>query len=317
MEQQVILIGGPEAGKTNFLARAWIKLGQKDGLLAADKLPDDCEYIQTAANELLKGKFAAHTPTGVYHLSTIPIYCSHDQGAKGNLLIPDRYGEQWKSIHETRQWPHDFDRLIGPSCGALLFFRICGPDHQPIMDPIRQSKFFGITKDVPIKSKTAAATPKASSTKQSVGAKQPTEEKEEIKLPTEVLFVDWLQCLRQAYSDLVNRAFIPRVGIIISAWDLLGSDADKTNPDDYLTSNFNMLEQFIESTNGTDFEFALFGASVAGGDLSDSSDYRKTYMKSDPTHAGYVIHSLAGAWERTDDVTIPLAWAMGVGPYER
>lgn len=314
VDKQVMLIGGPEAGKTNFLARSWIKLSQKDGLLAADKLPDDCEYIQTAANDLLVGKFAKHTPTGVYSLSTIPIHCSHEGTSTGNLLIPDRYGEQWKSIHESRRWPHDFDSLISSDCGALVFFRICGPDHQPIMDPMRQSKLFGITKPVSEQRKGTRSNPKTASTETKTDGKL---KEPDLKLPTEVLFIDWLQCLRQAYTALVSRAFIPRVGIVIAAWDLLGQDADSTFPDNYLTTNFSMLEQFIESTGGIDFEFALFGASVAGGELSNSSPYKKEYLAADPTHAGYVVHSLGGAWERTDDVTIPFAWSMGVGPYER
>jgi hypothetical protein len=51
--------------------------------------------------------------------------------------------------------------------------------------------------------------------------------------------------------------------------------------------------------------------SIAGGDLNDPA-FRAVYLAADPRAAGYVIHSLRGHLEKSSDVTIPVAWALGL-----
>ena len=57
----VLLIGGPDAGKTNYLGRLWIAINSNAGLLRKDGLPDDLAYLEEVANELLQGRFAPHS----------------------------------------------------------------------------------------------------------------------------------------------------------------------------------------------------------------------------------------------------------------
>jgi hypothetical protein len=72
-----------------------------------------------------------------------------------------------------------------------------------------------------------------------------------------------------------------------------------------------LLAQYIES-NGDEFDFAYFGVSVASGDLNADHEFKKAYLSRDPRTAGEVVHSLSGKLETSADMTVPIAWALGL-----
>jgi hypothetical protein len=78
-----------------------------------------------------------------------------------------------------------------------------------------------------------------------------------------------------------------------------------------LKSNLPLLHQFVR-TNSGDFQFAYFGVSVASGDFDAEAGFKSKYLSGDPRNAGVVVHSLARTAETLDDVTLPVAWAMGL-----
>ena len=53
----VLLIGGPETGKSNFLFRAWTHIFSADGLLEKDGMPPDAEYLRDGAERQLRGEY--------------------------------------------------------------------------------------------------------------------------------------------------------------------------------------------------------------------------------------------------------------------
>ena len=65
-------------------------------------------------------------------------------------------------------------------------------------------------------------------------------------------------------------------------------------------------------TNADHFDFATFGISIVGGDLNDASGFRKEYLNGDPQKAGYVVYSNKGMIKNSSDLTLPIAWAMGL-----
>ena len=80
---------------------------------------------------------------------------------------------------------------------------------------------------------------------------------------------------------------------------------------DYINSNFPLLWQFI-LTNTAWFDFATFADSMVGGDLNDATGFRKEYLNGDLLKAGYVNYSKQGLVKRSEDLTLPVAWAMGL-----
>src|SRR5689334_13555680 len=64
-QSSVLLIGGPDAGKSNFLFRLWLAIDRGRGAVVKNGLPSDVEYLRGGAERLLEGEFAGHTSKDV------------------------------------------------------------------------------------------------------------------------------------------------------------------------------------------------------------------------------------------------------------
>ncbi len=245
-----------------------------------------------AANIFFKGEFAPRTPQDVHDKSEIPVKCGTDGNEiAGKLIVPDLPGEQILSVYRSRQWSKEWEDKIAPGCGCLLFIRI---DSKELIQPLDwvtcETRFGGPVVD---------ASPETDG------------DTEGAKPPTQVVMVDWLQFLRKAFTAKAGGGYRPRVGIVVSAWDLAPEDQKPAGPEEWIKSNLPLLHQFAQ-TNGKDFEFAYFGVSVASGDFDAEEGFKSKYLSGDPRGAGEVVHSLAGTVETSGDVTVPVAWAMGL-----
>jgi hypothetical protein len=283
----VLLIGGPDAGKTNYLGRLWIAINSNTGLLQKDGLPDDLAYLEEVAGHLLRGEFAPHTLYGQHNYSSIPFRSYSANGTTvGNLVVPDCFGEKWMEVCKKREWSSDWEELISEDCGCLLFLRVESVQIVPALDPIVCATY-------------------------ALQGGPPADDKSES--PTQVVLIEWLQFLREAFTDCVRGSFRPRVGIVVTAWDLVPTDAQNEPPFQYLSSNFPMLGQFLES-NVSNFEFAFFGVSITGGELDPKKDpnFHRAYSDGNPREAGYVMHTLQGVLEKSHDLTLPVAWALRI-----
>ena len=296
----VLLIGGPDAGKSNYLFRLWLAIDSNTGVLASDGLPNDVEYLKTGVIQLLRGEFAAKTPIEVHNESIIPVkFMREDKIIRGTLIVPDCAGEQWLGIYKKREWSEDWEQLVREGCGCLLFVRADSEQIVPALDWISYFKLFGTT-DAPVEpTEVAAAAPLSTAP---LDIKEP---------PTQVVLVDWLQCLKRVFSSKVRGNYRPRVGIVVAAWDSIPEDQQDATPNQWLESNFPLLADFLDS-NTDDFVFETFGISIVGGDLKNDKSFRKAYCNGEPTTAGYVVLEIDGKAQRHPDVTLPVAWAMGL-----
>jgi hypothetical protein len=134
---------------------------------------------------------------------------------------------------------------------------------------------------------------------------------EGISLPSQVIFVDWLQCLSQAAQSRKIVGTPLRLSIVVAAWDLVPADQQAESPEKYVDSNFPMLVDFL-SANETRFAVKYFGASVAGGDFNLQAGFRDAYLEANPNNAGYVVHVVRGTLQKSSDHTLPIAWALGL-----
>jgi hypothetical protein len=137
-----------------------------------------------------------------------------------------------------------------------------------------------------------------------------SEELSSIQTPTQVVLVDWLQFLGRAYRAREGRSRL-RVGIVVSAWDMVPHEQQSFGAEPWLTENLPLLAQFI-AANDESFEFAHFGVSTTGGDLKADRVFRQKYLEGEPREAGYVFHCLGGKVQRSTDLTLPVAWAVGL-----
>jgi Double-GTPase 1 len=292
-QRSVLLIGVPDAGKTNFIFRFWLRLDLGDGILKKAALPDDMEYLKTGADHLLNGDFAPRTAHDVIDRTEIPVKTtSEGHEFLGKVVVPDLPGEQTLTVFRSRQWASHWEDEIRQGCGCLLFVRVDSDELVAPIDWVNCPANFG------------APVPHVEPAKDDTG---------KVKPPTQVVLVEWLQFLRKAFTAKVGGAYKPRIGIVVSAWDLAPNDQKADGPVAWVKGNLPLLSQFIRS-NDEDFEFAYFGVSVASGDLKEDASFKAAYLKGNPRKAGEVVHDLNGTVETSSDVTLPVAWALGF-PY--
>jgi len=289
--RSVLLIGVQDAGKTNFLMRLWLTLEAGGGILTKAGLPADLEYLKTGTDHLLRGEFAPHTPQDVQDRTEIPVKATlSGRQFTGTLIVPDLPGEQVLSVFQTREWSNEWEEQIKAGCGCLMLVRVESPELIAPLDWLSCAAYVG------------------SPMQQASAPKDPASK---VKTPTQVVITDWLQFLRKAFTDRLRGSYKPRVGILVAAWDLAPQDQKAAGPEAWVASNLPLLHQFIRS-NDDAFDFTYFGVSITSGDLAADKDFKAAYLEGDPRKAGEVVHSLSGVVETSSDITLPVAWALGV-----
>jgi hypothetical protein len=201
---------------------------------------------------------------------------------KGELIVPDCWGEYWKTVYTRREWSQAWDDLIAATCGCLIFVRVDSDQIVPALDPVSCG-------DIHFSQNTPDD-----------GGEQP--------VPTEVMVTDWLQMLRHAFTERVSGRYCPRVGIVVTAWDLVPCEVHEQSPEEYVAREFPMLKQFMDA-NLDRYEFASFGVSILGGDPKIDRDFYQICIDCHPLKAGYVVHNLSGTTNTSPDLAIPVAWA--------
>ncbi len=279
MNNRIMLIGGPDSGKTNFLARLWQKLKAGDGTLYAPKPPSDIQYVEDLLAHLLQGEFAPRTEpdsdnaTREFSISVAPV----GSDAVVDLVVPDVSGELWRDAVDTTELPAEWMEQLRQSAGALLFIRVHSKLNVEPLNWVTSYKLLSHGAD--------------------------TQNVEVPGMPTQVVLCELLRFLEFALGADVDQT--PRVGIVISAWDLLDSETAAAGPAAHLRSEFPL---FAGRLTDTSLEVRTFGVSILGGDLADQ-EFRSSYLKSDPATAGYVVYDApTGLVERSNDVAFPVTW---------
>lgn len=285
-QRSVWLLGGADAGKSNYLTRTWLAIRDQKGLIELAALPDAFQYLNAASTELVGGKFVSHTSRGVHVQNVIPIRSRlPEQPLAGELVIPDYSGEDWLAIQSTRRWSAEWEARLSSLAGCLLFLR-AGSSH--IVAPLDWMACF-----------------------ERFGAPVDLAGDGDLSIPTQIVVIDWLQFLRDALRDRQSNLQRLRVGIVVSAWDLVPAEQQSLPPSHYIAQNFQLLSQFMHS-NGRDYEFASFGSSIVGEDFDQAAGFRDTFLQGKVTEFGYVVHELGGSVTRSPDHTLPIAWALGI-----
>jgi hypothetical protein len=261
-------------------------LDAESGEVSKNGLPAQVEYLRSIAASLNSGQFASRTPPGVFESTTIPVQWN-DGAANGQLLVPDCAGEQWERIHRDREWNSNWEQAVAEMAGCILFFRATSDHNISAFDWSQHAdimKCLSESQEVP----------------------------EHLnKLPTQVVLVDWLQCLSTAYRDIHSNGQPLRVAIVLSAWDMVPREQMNSDPSEFLSDNLPLLHDFL-STNTELFRSKSFGVSITGGVLTDEdSAFMEKYLDNDPSNSGYVILARGGKVLKSPDLSLPLAWALG------
>ncbi|MGF6721289.1 hypothetical protein P3T43_000630 [Paraburkholderia sp. GAS41] len=282
MATNIVLVGGPNSGKSNYIARLWVSLSKNEGRLFAPTTPDKIEYVEKLVEHLFSGKFAPRSDSSLHEegndLVVDVAIRDANPAVSAALVVPDVLGEVWKNAvansHLAQRW-HD---LVSTTTSALLFVHANSPDNFDALNWVTAGELLAL----------------------GMGDSEAAGE-----IPTQVAMCELLRMLEDLLSKSERK---PRVAVIVAAWDKLDPRERKSAPIQYLDKEFPLFAGRLRDALAIDVR--VFGLSVVGGDLSEES-FRQQLLETGVLGNGYVVFEHAGVVEESKDVTLPLQWLLG------
>lgn len=286
--RSVVLLGGPDSGKSNYIGRIWPALDSKAGALVATKQPKEIGFVLDMAEHLFQGHFAPRTEHAEARRDFEIVVAPVGGGEETPIIIPDISGELWRrAVLESELEASWMDELRRAS-GALLFVRVGSDQEVRPLDWVTSKKLLA-----------------------KIGQDEDRE-----KLPTQVMLCELLRFLELTMAGSPNsgkpRGGKPRVSLVVSAWDRADAGTFETGPAEYLAREYPLLAGRIQDTEL--LEVKVFGLSVVGGDLKDDSEFRETFLEDGLDQHGWVaiLDQETHRWQKQVDITLPVAWAIGI-----
>jgi len=285
-DHSIILIGAPDSGKTNYLARLWAALRSREGVLQAPTVPTEIKYVEEALAHLLQGQFAPRSDKTLEEGNSfaVPVISSANAGAnRFEVVVPDVSGELWKKAVETCELPARWMDDLASASGALLFVRICSDKNVAPLDWVTAAKLLTIE-----------------------GAPAETHNNQKHEIPTQVSLCELLRFMEYRLGTAIGEAR-PRVAILVTAWDRLDRETAAAGPTAYITTEYPLFAGRLKDM--TKFDIRVFGVSVVGGDFLDE-DFKKKFFTENLKTAGYIVEESQGRIETKQDLTLPVAWVV-------
>lgn len=279
--RSVILLGGPDSGKTNYVGRLWPALDARKGALVAVTQPDDIGFVLDTAEHLFGGNFAPRSEHTDARRNFEIVVADAENRNQSKIVIPDISGELWKNAVDDSEIDADWMAELKRADGALLFVRVNSDQNVGPLDWVTSRRLL---------------------------AKVGQDEKNDT--PTQVMLCELIRYLELTLADQPDGGR-PRLSMIVSAWDLVDSGTFEGGPEAYITREYPLLAGRLRDST---LDIRIFGLSVVGGDLTDDEAYRDAYLEQGFDGHGWVTIQDAEtyAWRKVPDVTLPVAWVVGI-----
>lgn len=279
--ESIVLVGGPNSGKSNFLGRLWVSLSKGEGGLLAPADPDKITYVESLVAHLFQGKFAPRSSSSLEegsHDLTINVALRNNQDVAASLVVPDVLGEIWQKAVATSELPQVWYDRLTKSSSALIFVRVHSDDNHEPLDWV-----------------TARGLLEAGL----------AEGRNATEIPTQVVLCELLRILEGTLDSSTGR---PRVVVVVSAWDLLDLEARSAGPTSYLRKQFPLFAGRL--LNESNLEVKVVGLSVLGGDVSDPA-FKASIQEQGIVGKGYVVEDGVPSFQEHKDVSLPIQWLLG------
>lgn len=278
-ENNVLIIGGPNAGKTHFGGQLYGRLNSRlfNYKIAANNRPSDLTIFQEVIYKLSEGRRAGHTEASANR--NIELKIEDEIGNKIVFAFPDYAGEQVNYIVDNRRINSVWKQYIESSNSWMLFVRL--DETNPVEDIINK----GIPSADEIKKRNATPPP--------------------IKVSDSAHFIELLQMLLYTKEiPTLNKVSKPNLTIVLSCWDML-SLPDNIKPIDILKERLPLLYYFLIN-NWTDDSLSVIGLSSTEKTLTDEAD--EEYIDKTPINFGYIINRKG---EKQKDLTLSIRTFIG------
>lgn len=278
-ENNVLIIGGPNAGKTHFGGQLYGRLISRkfNYKIAPNNLPADLTIFEDVINKLAEGKRAGHTEASANR--NIELKINDENGNKIVFAFPDYAGEQVNLIVENRRINTIWKKYIDTSSSWMLFVRL--EEVKALEDIINR----GIPSVEEIRKRNLTPPP--------------------IKVSDAAHFVELLQMLLYIKGvPSLNKIKKPNLTIVISCWDLLNLP-DNTSPVDVLKERLPLFYHFVINT-WAEKSLSVIGLSSTEKTLTDEAD--EEYIDKTPINFGYIINPNG---EKQNDLTLSIRTFIG------
>lgn len=277
----ILLIGGPDTGKTHFGGQLYGRLETQSSFYKITSPPEDLTIFKEVLDNLNEGKATGHTPTASN--KTLELEIEDNNGIKSIFSFPDYGGEQIQTIVNSRRIDKTWKEQIEKSNSWMLFIR---PDK---IDPLEDIT----NRDLP---------------EQSVLDRRNAEE-QPIILSSAAFFIELLQMLLYAKKTTTKqKTTSPNITVVLSCWDLIAEEVKGKVPKDILQEKLPALYSYINTTWAED-AFKIIGLSSTGKTLS-LTEPDTEFVKKGPEKFGYFIDQEG---KKTEDLTLSIATVIGSG----
>ncbi|MCY4312173.1 MAG: hypothetical protein OXD44_00460 [Gammaproteobacteria bacterium] len=280
----IVLLGGPDTGKTNFIARLWAAIRNDESTLRLSEIPNEIKYVEEQINHLNQGHFAPRTDKNVVtEQCSITIPLASPKAVQGKsrleLVIPDVSGEIWKSAVETREIDRERMRQLEEATGAIVFVRVLSDQNVSPPDWVNLANLMHLQEGADLG-----------------------------QIPTQVMLCEFVRFLELRLS-VARQIYRPRVAVVVTAWDLLDAKLRETNPRNYLEQEYPLFAGRLADVSHR-FEVEIFSMSILGGDLKSDEEFRDKLLDDGLRNKGYVRFKRGEEIQESPDLGIPIAWAI-------
>lgn len=280
MTRSIILLGGPDSGKTNYIGRLWHALDRGTGALRAIGQPVDIKFVLEVADHLYEGGFAPRTEHSDMRRNFEVIVATKSDGPQSKVIVPDVSGELWRDAVIDNEISPEWVEELKQADAALLFVRVGSDQDVRPLDWVTSRNYL-----------------------EQIG------ESDDQGLPTQVMLCELIHFLEDSLAQREDGG-LPRLSVVVSAWDLVDPDKFTQGPVAYLEREYPLVAGRLADVDSLNVQ--VFGLSVVGGDLKHDADYRQVYLEQGIDEQGWVTVNVGGEWVKNNDVTLPIHWAVGL-----
>lgn len=273
-ENNYVLIGLPQSGKSTFIAALWYVIESKEleNSLIIEGMPEEREYLNNLRDTWLSFKDFERTKVDNKHQITLRV--TNESNSNISVLkFPDVSGEMYKIQFENRKLDLKYLELIQSANGIILFIN---PDH--MLAPQLISNIDLCIGSEPLQ----------------IGMDK-AKKWEHKDTPTQVILIDILQMI------LFNINQSLKVAVIVSAWDVINNKI-KISPSKWVEDNLPLLFQYLNANNSL-IKFTFWGLSAQGGNYSECKNELELKTPSERI----MVQTEA---ERSNDITLPIKWLL-------
>ena len=280
MTRSIVLLGGPDSGKTNYIVPLWCALDSKLGALHAVEQPDDLNFIFEIGEHIFAGGFAPRTEHSEARRDFEVLVAAEKDGPSARIIVPDISGELWRDAVENNEIDSEWMKELETSSGALLFIRVGSDQDIRPLDWVTSRRLLEV-----------------------LG------EEDGPGLPTQVMICELIRFLETTLTSREDGK-APRLSIVVSAWDLVDDEVFGGGPLAYLEREYPLVAGRLSDVEQLDVQ--IFGLSSLGGDLKDDHEFRQSFLEAGSEGLGWVSVNGSDGWIKNPDLTLPIAWAVGL-----